>query len=50
MHFLDLRSKKDAQLEIQILCQLMWVHFQEWVPQIAEWYQKNRLGKAKLSP
>lgn len=50
MHFLDLRSKKDAQLEIQILCQLMWNHFQEWVPQIAEWYQKNRLGKAKLSP
>lgn len=50
MHFLDLRSKKDAQLEIQILCQLMWSHFQEWVPQIAEWYQRNRLGKAKLSP
>lgn len=50
MHFLDLRSKKDAQLEIQILCQLMWNHFQEWVPQVAEWYQKNRLGKAKLSP
>ena len=50
MHFLDLRSKKDAQLEIQILCQLMWNHFQEWVPQVAEWYQKNRLGRAKLSP
>ena len=50
MHFLDLRSKKDAQLEIQVLCQLMWDHFQEWVPQIAEYYQKNRLGKARLAP
>ena len=50
MHFLDLRSKKDAQLEIQVLCQLMWSHFQEWVPQIAEYYQKHRLGKARLAP
>lgn len=50
MHFLDLRAKKDAQLEIQVLCQLMWDHFQEWVPQVAEYYQKNRLGKARLAP
>lgn len=50
MHFLDLRFKPDAQLEIQKLCELMWPHFQEWVPAIAEWYEKNRLGKAKLSP
>ena len=50
MHFLDLRSKKDAQLEIQKLCDLMWPHFQNWVPEIAEWYDKNRLGKARLSP
>jgi thymidylate synthase (FAD) len=50
MHFLDLRAKKDAQLEIQKLCDLIWPHFQAWVPQIAEWYEKNRLGKAKLSP
>ena len=50
MHFLDLRFKPDAQLEIQKLCELMFPHFQEWVPAIAEWYEKNRLGKAKLSP
>ncbi|MGL5511365.1 MAG: FAD-dependent thymidylate synthase [Microcoleaceae cyanobacterium] len=50
MHFLDLRFKKDAQIEIQRLCELIWPHFQDWVPQIAEWYEKSRLGKAKLSP
>ncbi|NJN32517.1 MAG: FAD-dependent thymidylate synthase [Synechococcales cyanobacterium RM1_1_8] len=50
MHFLDLRSKKDAQLEIQRLCDLMWPHFQAWVPAVAGWYETNRLGKARLSP
>ncbi|MDY6936787.1 MAG: FAD-dependent thymidylate synthase [Cyanobacteriota bacterium] len=50
MHFLDLRNKKNAQLEIQKLCDLMWNHFEKWTPEIAQWYEKNRLGKAKLSP
>jgi len=50
MHFLDLRSKKDAQIEIQRLCDLMWPHFQDWVPAIATWYETTRLGKARLSP
>lgn len=50
MHFLDLRSKKDAQLEIQQLCELILPHFQEWCPQVADWYIQNRLGKARLAP
>ena len=50
LHFLDLRFKKNAQLEIKKLCELMWPHVQDWVPNIAEWYEKNRLGKAKLAP
>lgn len=50
MHFLDLRAKKDAQLEIQKLCDLIWPHFQAWVPEIASWYENTRLGKARLSP
>ncbi|CDM92673.1 MULTISPECIES: FAD-dependent thymidylate synthase [Limnospira] len=50
LHFLDLRYKKDAQLEIQKLCDLMWPHLQEWTPAIAQWYQKNRLGKSRLAP
>lgn len=50
LHFMDLRSKKDAQLEIQKLCELMWPHFRSWMPAIADWYEKNRLGKARLAP
>ncbi|MEO0968443.1 MAG: FAD-dependent thymidylate synthase [Cyanobacteria bacterium J06639_18] len=50
LHFLDLRNKKDAQLEIQKLCELMWVHFEEWAPAIAQWYEKHRSGKARLAP
>jgi len=50
LHFLDLRFKKDAQLEIQKLCDLIWPHTQEWVPEIAKWYEQTRLGKARLAP
>ncbi|NEP10377.1 MAG: FAD-dependent thymidylate synthase [Symploca sp. SIO2C1] len=50
MHLLDLRWKKDAQLEAQKLCQLLYVHFEQWSPAVALWYQENRAKKAKLSP
>lgn len=50
MHFLDLRSKADAQLEIQQMCDLMSPHFKAWMPEIADWYETNRLQKARLAP
>lgn len=50
MHLLDLRWKLDAQLEAQQLCELMWEPFKAWVPAIADWYESNRLHKARLSP
>ncbi len=50
LHFLDLRYKKDAQLEIQKLCEMMFPHLEEWTPAIAAWYKSTRLGKARLSP
>ena len=50
LHFLDLRFKKDAQLEIQKLCDLIWPHVEDWTPAIAQWYQKSRLGKGRLAP
>jgi thymidylate synthase (FAD) len=50
LHFLDLRAKRDAQLEIQQLCQLMLPHLDDWVPQVAAWYRSTRLGKGKLAP
>lgn len=50
MHLLDLRWKKDAQLEAQKLCELLFEHFVTWCPEIAEWYHTNRAQKARLSP
>ena len=50
MHLLDLRWKGDAQLEAQQLCELIWTHFQAWVPEVAAWYEANRLKKARLAP
>jgi thymidylate synthase (FAD) len=50
MHLLDLRAKNDAQLEAQQLCELIFPHFAAWAPTLATWYQKNRWGKARLSP
>jgi len=50
MHFLDLRAKADAQLEIQQLCELMMPHFRAWAPEVAAWYEKTRWGKARLAP
>jgi thymidylate synthase (FAD) len=50
MHFLDLRAKKDAQLEIQQLCELILPRFEIWTPSIAAWYKENRWGKARLAP
>jgi thymidylate synthase (FAD) len=50
MHLMDLRAKDDAQLEAQQMCELIWPHFEAWVPAIAAWYKKNRWAKARLSP
>jgi thymidylate synthase (FAD) len=50
LHFMDLRSKLDAQDEIRALCDHIWPHVQAWVPEISAWYETNRLGKARLAP
>lgn len=50
LHFMDLRSKKDAQLEIQNLCQQIWPHVKAWAPDVAKWYEDTRMGKARLAP
>jgi len=50
MHLLDLRWKADAQLEAQQLCEAIFPHFKAWVPAIADWYETNRLKKARLAP
>ncbi|MCP9800443.1 FAD-dependent thymidylate synthase [Synechococcus sp. RedBA-s] len=50
LHFLDLRAKLDAQLEIRQLCDLMWPHLEAWAPEFAAWYSRARLHKARLAP
>jgi thymidylate synthase (FAD) len=50
MHFLDLRGKADAQIEIHQMCQMMMPHFEQWTPAVHNWYAKNRWGKARLAP
>ena len=50
LHFMDLRSKLDAQDEIRALCDHIWPHVKAWAPEIASWYEVNRLGKARLAP
>lgn len=50
MHFCDLRLKKDAQLEIQQLAELMWQCAESWCPEICAWYNRYRKGRAILAP
>lgn len=50
LHVLDLRAKKDAQLECQQFCELVVPHIKSWVPEIWNWYETNRYQKARLAP
>lgn len=50
MAFLDRRSKKDAQIEIQKLAELLLSQFNEYSREIAKWYRENRYQKGILSP
>ncbi|MFZ9995793.1 FAD-dependent thymidylate synthase [Vulcanococcus sp.] len=50
LHFMDLRSKADAQDEIRAMCDLLWRELEWWAPEICAWYGEARLGKAQLAP
>lgn len=50
LHFFDMRMPLDAQLEIGQLCNLMYPHFCNWMPEVADWYTRNRKGKNQLAP
>lgn len=50
LHFMDLRAKKDAQLEIQALCEQMSPIIGKWSPKVWEYYEEKRLHRARLSP
>lgn len=50
LHLMDLRSKLDAQLEIQALCEQLTPLVQRWSPNVWKYYEEKRLHRAKLSP
>jgi thymidylate synthase (FAD) len=49
-HMLDNRTKKNAQLECQIFCQMAISELSNRIPTLMEWYRKNRMEKAILAP
>jgi len=50
LHFLDLRSKLDAQLEIQALCEQISPLLKTWAPNVWAYYEEKRLHRARLAP
>lgn len=50
MHVLDLRLPKDSQIEIRTMAQMMFEEFEQWMPEVADYYKQKRYGKNKLSP
>lgn len=50
LHFCDLRLPKDAQPEIRLMALMLFEKFKIWMPEVAEFYEKKRLGKNKLAP
>ena len=50
MHLLDIRGKFDVQMETRVMTEMMMTHFQAWMPEVAEWYEKTRWRKGTLAP
>lgn len=50
LHFCDLRLPSDSQLEIRTLAEMLFEQFTKWMPEVSEWYEKNRARKNKLAP
>lgn len=50
LHFLDLRAKLDAQLEIEALCSAFVPELQKWAPNVWSYYEQKRYKRARLSP
>jgi thymidylate synthase (FAD) len=49
-HMLDMRWKADAQLEAQWFCDLLWEATKNEAPEMSQWYEDNRMKKARLAP
>ncbi|MBN3949422.1 MAG: FAD-dependent thymidylate synthase [Nostoc sp. NMS7] len=49
-HWLDQRTKADAELETRVLAEMVMQKLDLWIPPLAQWYRKERYGKAILAP
>ena len=50
LHFLDLRSKANAQNEISHMSECIYKLLYWWCPEIMAWYTEHRYQKGKLAP
>lgn len=50
LHFLDLRSKANAQSEIGHMSQCIYELLSRWSPEIMKWYTEHRFKKGILAP
>ncbi len=50
MHLLDIRGKFDVQAETRVMTELMFERFQQWMPEVASWYEKARWRRGTLAP
>jgi thymidylate synthase (FAD) len=48
-HLLTIRGKRDAQLEIQQMCQLILPHYEAWAPEIYSWFAAKQWQKGRLA-
>jgi thymidylate synthase (FAD) len=48
-HLLVIRGKKDAQLEIRQMCELMLPKYESWAPEIYSWFVQKQWQKGRLS-
>ena len=49
-HWLDQRTKENAQLEVYTLAWMALEVLKRWSPTFFQWYEENRAGKARLAP
>lgn len=50
IHFLTIRGKADAQLEIRQLCELILPHFESWAPEVYAWFMQHQWQRGRLAP
>lgn len=50
LHVCEIRSKLNAQVEIQTIAELIILELQKWQPEVMQWWRTTRERKAVLAP